>query len=248
MMPTMNARKHVIPSGGEATITRETLYQSFGNSIRDVVPVENVTERALLVAALTAAGEGPSPSRPLLVFRADAPGLHRVEVTENGSVWVPASGVLRFSSKSAADSFATANASLLSLGDMCYVDRSAYVWSELGSSSLRGWRTWLAPVGAVIPTPGAEFDMVGNSLNIRDGRLLGTINFSRKSGTITHGDTIMTLPSVARPPALATAWAQTTPAPSQLLPLAVTAAGVISAPSPPAGRTAGTITFDMAIV
>jgi len=242
-----NARKHEVPSEGDLSISRATIFETFGNSIRDVVPVANATERSLLVSELASAGQSPSAERPLFVFRADAPGLHRIEVTVNGSVWVPASGVLRFSSKSAADSFATANASLLSLGDTCYVDRSAYVWSELGSS-LRGWRTWLAPVGAVIPTPGPEFDTVGNSLNIRDGRLLGTINFSRKSGTIAHGDTIMTLPSVARPPALATAWAQTTPAPSQLLPLAVTAAGAISAPSPPAGRTAGTITFDMAVV
>lgn len=128
-MPTTNARKHVIPSGADQSITRSTIFESFGNSIRDVVGVANTTERAQLVTDLNAKGQGPTVQRPLVVHRADAPGLHRIEYTVDGSVWLPASGTLAFSTKAAADSFGTANGGLLSVGDLARVGSTIYRWS-----------------------------------------------------------------------------------------------------------------------
>ena len=127
-MVTTNARKHQIPEGSETSVSRSTIFERFGNSIRDVVPVANVTERALLVSSLAAAGEAPTPQRPLVVLRADAPGLHRVEYTVDGSTFIPSSGVLPFGSKAAADSFGVSNGGLLSVGDMALVGSAEYRW------------------------------------------------------------------------------------------------------------------------
>lgn len=127
-----NARKHKTPAGSDTSVNRGTIFDVFGNSIRDVVPVANVTERALLVSALTAEGEGPSAGRPLVVLRADARGLHRVEYTTDGTTWVPASGVPDFPSKAAADSWALANGSMLSIGDRCVAAGVPYVWGTSG--------------------------------------------------------------------------------------------------------------------
>lgn len=124
-----NARKHTIPSGADQSITRATIFEAFGNSIRDIVPVANATERAQLVTALTGKGQGPSTDRPLFVFRNDAPGLHRVEYTENGTLWLPFSGVQTFATKAAADSFGTANGGLLSVGDEARINGVIYRWS-----------------------------------------------------------------------------------------------------------------------
>lgn len=57
-------------------------------STHDAVPVANATERAQLVADLTAAGFGPSPARPLRVYREDGPTVGRVEYTTDGTTWV----------------------------------------------------------------------------------------------------------------------------------------------------------------
>lgn len=124
-----NARKHKIPAGSETSVSRATIFETFGNSIRDVVPVANVTERALVVAALTAAGEAPSVLRPLVVLRGDAPGLHRVEYTVDGVTFVSTSGVLSFASKAAADSWGTANQGMLRAGDVARVGAVEYRWS-----------------------------------------------------------------------------------------------------------------------
>lgn len=128
-MVTSNARKHVIPSGADQSITRETIFEAFGNSIRDVVGVESATERAQLVTDLTAEGQGPTGSRPLVVHRSDAPGLHRIEYTVNGAVWLPASGDLQFASQAAADAFGTANGGLLSLGDRAVIAGKSFEWA-----------------------------------------------------------------------------------------------------------------------
>lgn len=114
-----NSRKHKIPAGTDLTISRSTIFEAFGNSIRDVVPVANATERSQLVSALTSAGEGPSSARPLVVLRGDARGLHRVEWTTDGSVWIPSTGRLTFASKADADSWGTSNGSYLTVGDVC---------------------------------------------------------------------------------------------------------------------------------
>lgn len=127
-MPTNNARKHVIPLGGEASFTREVIYEQFGLSINDVVPVATIIDRAQTVAALTAEGAGPTPTRPLLVMRKDARGLHALEYTYDGSLFLPVSGVLTFDSKTNADSFAVSYGSLLTVGDRCTIGAIEYRW------------------------------------------------------------------------------------------------------------------------
>ena len=119
----------MIPTGTEASFTRGAIFEQFGLSISDVVPVANVTDRAQVVADLTAKGRGPSSTRPLVVIRADAPGLRRIEYTYDGTVWVPASGVTDFVTKGDADSFATAHAGLLTAMDRCVAGGVQYVWS-----------------------------------------------------------------------------------------------------------------------
>ncbi|EIC09160.1 hypothetical protein OR221_0868 [Microbacterium laevaniformans OR221] len=127
-MPTTNARRHIIPTGDEASFTREVIFKQFGESIRDVVPVANILDRTQLVSDLTDAGVGPSATRPLTVHRADAPGLHRLEVTVDGTVWAPVSGPLRFATKTEADSWGTANVALLTTGDRCVAAGVEYQW------------------------------------------------------------------------------------------------------------------------
>lgn len=128
-MPTTNARKHKIPAGGEQTVNRKTIFEDWGNSIRDIVPVATVNERTQVVNALTTAGEGPTAARPLVVLRADARGMHRIEYTTDGTVWVPASGVMEFASLTAATSFATSSGGYLTVGDRCRISGIEWRWS-----------------------------------------------------------------------------------------------------------------------
>lgn len=193
-MPTNNARKHVIPSGADQSINRATIFEAFGNSIRDVVPVANATERAQVVSALTTKGETPSASKPLVVLRADAPGLHRLEYTLDGTTWLPGSGTLFFATKSVADSFGTANGGLLSVGDECRVGSAKYTWD--GTAWLpydTGWVTigslhsgWSAPAGD------------DPQYRVRDGVLYlrGSLNATPAAGTAVN---TQPLPASARP-------------------------------------------------
>lgn len=127
-MPTTNARGHVIPTAAEASFGRGVIFTSFGNSIRDVVPVANVTERTSKVNALTSAGQAPSSTKPLVVYRQDAPGAHRIEWTINGTTWIPSSGILDFASKAAADSWASSNPGMLSRSDECTIPNARLFW------------------------------------------------------------------------------------------------------------------------
>lgn len=122
-----NARKHTIPMGADKSFNRATIFETFGNSINDVVPVANATERAQVVSDLVAKGAGPTATDPLVVIRGDAPGLHRVEYTYDGSVWL--TDVLFFASKSAADTFGAANGGLLTAGDRAIAAGVEYRWS-----------------------------------------------------------------------------------------------------------------------
>lgn len=123
-----NARKHTIPAGADKSFNRAMLFETFGNSINDVIPVANATDRAQVVSDLAAKGVGPTAADPLVVIRGDAPGLHRVEYSYDGSVWLPASGVLEFASKAAADGWGSANGGLLGVGDTCRIGGVEYVW------------------------------------------------------------------------------------------------------------------------
>jgi hypothetical protein len=124
-----NARKHTIPGPGDTSISRATIFETFPNTINDIVPVANATERAQVVAALVAAGVGPTTTKPLFVSRADAPGLYRLEVTFDGTVFMPVAGGLRFTDVAAANSFGTAYPGLLNSGDRARVGSAWYVWS-----------------------------------------------------------------------------------------------------------------------
>lgn len=124
-----NARKHDVPAGGDATVNRATIFETFGNSIHDIVPVANVTERTQLVSDLIDEGVGPSSSNPLYVDRADARALHRVERTEDGTLWLPVSGRLEFADLSARNSWTTSNSGLLSVRDRCIVGTIEYAWN-----------------------------------------------------------------------------------------------------------------------
>lgn len=86
-------RKHVVPAPGETP--RRQVINDLAASINDFVPVANVTERAQLVADLTALDVGPSLARPLYVHRADAPDGFELEVDE-GSGFYSVSGGSRF--------------------------------------------------------------------------------------------------------------------------------------------------------
>ena len=138
-MPTKNARRHTIPKGDEASFTRDVIFSSFGLSINDIIPVANATERAMVIDDLVEKGAGPTAARPVFVARGDAPGLHRVEYTQDGSVWLPVSGVLRFTTKEAADAFGTSSPGRLSVGDRCFAGGVEYRWA--GSA---GWRLPIA--------------------------------------------------------------------------------------------------------
>lgn len=124
----IDAKKHSTIAAGEKP-TRAALAAAI-LSINDVIPVANATEATQVVAALAALGQ-PIASSPVVVARADARGLHRLEITYDpaGLVWAPLSGVLAFASKSAADTFGSANGALLNVNDECRVGATRYIWS-----------------------------------------------------------------------------------------------------------------------
>lgn len=98
-------------------------------SINDVIGVADLTERAQLVSALNGAGVGPAPSRPLVVFRANAPGLHKIESSVDGVIFTPASGVPQFATKGDADGWGASNGAYLTTGDTCLVAGRSYTWA-----------------------------------------------------------------------------------------------------------------------
>lgn len=85
MIVAIDARKHVAPAAAE-TPRRQAL-NDLSLSIRDFVPVANATERAQIVADLSAAGTPVSATNPLVVIRADAPVGAPVEISTDGSAW-----------------------------------------------------------------------------------------------------------------------------------------------------------------
>ncbi|AUG28732.1 hypothetical protein [Microbacterium hominis] len=174
-MPTTNARGHIIPLGSEASFTREVLFTQFGLSINDIRPVANATARDQFVTDMVAAGLEPSSTHPLFVMRADAPGLHRIEYTIDGTVWLPASGRLQFSSLTAANSWAVAYPSLLTTGDAAMIAGKEYRW----------FGSWLSTdptidlVSGVARTP-------GGSLNVDVWSVPGTGESVATSGWFTY--------------------------------------------------------------
>lgn len=135
----LNARRHTIPAGTDQTINRATIFETFGQSVHDVVPVASATDQDLLVSDMQAASVGPSTSNPLVTVRADAPGLHRIELTTDGTTWVPASGVLHFVDDTAKDTFTASNPGLFSIGDRCFAGGIEYRWNGTWVRFDTGW-------------------------------------------------------------------------------------------------------------
>lgn len=88
-------------------------------SINDVIPCANATEQAQIGSGLATTAYPVGPSRPLATVRADARPLHQLEVSRDGTTFVPQSGVLLFLSDAARDAWTSTNSSLLSFGDHC---------------------------------------------------------------------------------------------------------------------------------
>lgn len=124
---TQDAKRHKTLAAGENP-TRAGLAASI-LSVNDVVPVASATEQAQVVAALSGSEFPVGSGRPLTTARADARGLHSIEVSRDGSVFVPASGVLSFTSKANATSWAAANGALLSYGDQAALPDAVLWWN-----------------------------------------------------------------------------------------------------------------------
>jgi hypothetical protein len=170
-----NARKHEIPGADDLTVTWEAIFEVFGNTINDVIPVANAAERAQVVAGLSSVGLAPSNSRPLLVARADAPGLRRVEVTFDGVEFLPVGGMLRFASKEEATSWGTANGGLLNAGDRAVVGTADARWSGTA---------WQVDGDVVTPALGAGWAAPSmNFLEIAGPFAVLTFNAARTSNS-----------------------------------------------------------------
>lgn len=105
-------------------------------SINDVVPVANATEQAQIATAL--GGAPVLGTTPLTTARADAAGLHRIEIGY-GATFVPASGVLHFTTDTARDSWTTSYSSLLVAGDVCVSNGRTGFWNGSQWVQDTGW-------------------------------------------------------------------------------------------------------------
>lgn len=123
-------------------------------SINDVMPVSNATTQVSQAAAVAAAGVSFA-TNPLVTIRADAPGLHRIESSYDGLVFVPASGVLHFASTSARDTWTTANSALLTTEDMCVAAGDVYRWESSAWVPLRSYYYAYTSTAQSIPNASA---------------------------------------------------------------------------------------------
>lgn len=187
----MNLRKHDIPAGTDASITRATIFETFGNSINDIIPVSGNTERAQVISDLIAAGFTIDGTHPVFIYNAANAGLHRVEVTFDGTVFIPLSGVLEFASVGARDTWSTANSSLLRNGDKCIVGTVEYTWtSGAWAAPFTSWTTqtaandWTANTGGNAPQVSRD----GYLISWRGGMFGGS-----------SGNFATTVPTWARP-------------------------------------------------
>lgn len=172
----IDTKKHTTIAAGEKP-TRQALADAI-LSISDIVPVATATEQAQIAATL--GGAPVLAVTPLTTARADAPGLHRVEIGYGGT-FVPASGVMHFPTDAARDTWTTPNVSLLVAGDRCVSAGAVQTWNgaawipevvsggvvrssaatTLGAAGwivLNGasfWQSDLAPSGGLQPFDGA---------------------------------------------------------------------------------------------
>ncbi|MBW9094649.1 hypothetical protein JNB62_13210 [Microbacterium jejuense] len=157
-------------------------------SINDVIPVANSVEANQVAAAIGV--------YPVFVARADARGLHRIEYTYNGTVWLPFSGTLQFANDAARDAWTTSNSAYLVAGDQCI------------SNGFDGWwdgTAWIQDYGPTAPSYAAGWSdyvasgWTGVRIQRRSRIVFGT--GAAAKATITAGETLMTLPVGSRPSA-----------------------------------------------
>lgn len=158
-------------------------------SISDVIPVANATEATQVASAVAASGQNLATA-PVVVSRADARGLHRVEYSYDGTVWIPASGVPSFASKGAADTWAAANGALLSSGDVCRVGAAVYTWTGT---------VWLATDTGWVPVTFANSWIDATSLEAVEYRRLNGVTYIKGRPALGTTGTGFTLPAGFRP-------------------------------------------------
>lgn len=124
----IDAKKHTYPAPGE-TPTRAALAGAI-LSINDIIPVANATEAVQVATALAAGGQNLA-TNPVTVARADASGLHKIEVCYDSTnfAFVPASGIMHFADVAAANAWASTNSSMLTVGDEARVGAVSLIWS-----------------------------------------------------------------------------------------------------------------------
>ena len=86
-MPNITPEGIRVPTGTDSWDLTNDLRKMM-ESATTIVPVANAAARTALVAALAAAGRGPTAARPLYVDRADAYVHQRLESTIDGTTWI----------------------------------------------------------------------------------------------------------------------------------------------------------------
>lgn len=159
----IDAKKHTTVAAGE-TPSRAAIAAAI-LSINDVVPVANATEATQVAQAVSAAGQTLSSS-PLVVIRSDAPAGHQIEYTHDptGAVWMPASGVLHFTSVATRDTWTTSNSGLLTAGDRCIAGVAEFSWN--GTRWLRVPRAQAAGVATINATGITQVDFPANVFSV----------------------------------------------------------------------------------
>lgn len=115
-----------------------------------------------------------------------------------------------------------------------------------GSGWVKAWTPQTA-AGSVVPTAGAGFTLSNNTLYTRDGWLLGSIDYVKGVGALSHADVICTMPVGARPTNTCAVGGTMAPTPSQPYDVMITSAGVLQILVPPSGRTGGSLHFAVPI-
>lgn len=101
----------------------------------------------------------------------------------------------------------------------------------------------------ITPTAGANFSLSSNTLYTRAGWLLGTIDWTRTSGTLSHADVILTMPAGYGPAFDVPVGGSMGPSPFLMQQVLFrTATRDVFVLSPASGRTSGTIAFTAPLV
>lgn len=132
-------------------------------------------------------------------------------------------------------------------GLMVYNTTAGKLQMYTGSGWTSVWSPSTTVGSSVTPVAGPNYTLSNNTLFLRSGFLLGTIDFAKTGSNVGHGDTIMTLPVGARPTTDSAVSSIMTPSPAVFQEVAVATTGAVSALSPAAGRSGGSVRFQLAI-